>query len=65
MRCYCCNNILTPQEATRRFKLSNEFTDTCSGCLREISDDAFTETVEGRPEDEDVVDDEGNFIDDE
>lgn len=33
MRCECCNKILTPQEATRKFKLSGTYTDTCSTCL--------------------------------
>lgn len=33
MRCECCNKILTPQEATRKFKLSGTYTDTCSACL--------------------------------
>jgi len=42
MRCYCCNVILTPQEATRRFVKSGEFVDMCNTCLATISDDADT-----------------------
>lgn len=42
MRCYCCNNILTTQEATRRFKESNSFTDMCTKCLNTIDDDVET-----------------------
>lgn len=44
-RCECCNVILTPQEATRKFKGSNTYTDMCNKCLSTISDDV--ETVEG------------------
>lgn len=39
MRCYCCDRLLTPQEATRKFTLSNTYTDTCDKCLREIEAD--------------------------
>ena len=36
MRCTCCNVILTPQESVRKFRESNEYTDTCTRCLRDI-----------------------------
>lgn len=45
MRCYCCNKILSSQEATRRFKESGEFSDMCNECLNHISDDV--EVTEG------------------
>lgn len=64
MRCYCCNNILTTQESTRRFKLSEEFTDMCTKCLNEISDEGL-ETVEGEGTDEDLFDDDGSPREDE
>ena len=34
MRCYCCNNILTPQEASAKFKASGNYTETCKKCLK-------------------------------
>jgi hypothetical protein len=46
MRCYCCNRILTPAEATRKFKLSGEFTDTCSTCLTTMDVDVVDGYVE-------------------
>jgi hypothetical protein len=61
MRCYCCNNILKPSEATRKFRESGAYTDMCDGCLSEISDDV--NTVEGEGQDEDLFDDDGNPID--
>ncbi len=33
-RCYCCNVILTPQEACTKFKYSGEYTETCRKCLK-------------------------------
>ena len=36
MRCYCCNKILTPQESTRKFADSGEYTDMCNACLDTI-----------------------------
>jgi hypothetical protein len=57
MRCYCCNNILKPSEATRKFKESGTFTDMCDGCISTISD---IDTVEGEGADEDMFDEEGN-----
>lgn len=39
MRCYCCNNVLTTQEATRKFKESNTYADTCNQCLSTFADD--------------------------
>jgi len=44
MRCYCCDNLLTPVESTRRFKESGAFTDMCDTCLNTLSD---IETVDG------------------
>lgn len=38
MRCYCCNALLTPQESTRKFKGSGEYTDMCTPCLKTIDD---------------------------
>ncbi len=58
MRCYCCNNLLTPQESVRRFKESGTFTDMCNGCLGEISDDV--DTVDGDNPEEELFDDDGN-----
>jgi len=45
MRCECCNVILTPQEATRKFKGSGTYVDMCNKCLTTIDDDV--DTVEG------------------
>ena len=52
MRCGCCNVILTPQESVRKFRESNEYTDTCTRCLRDIP----VPTIEGAAYDEDMVD---------
>lgn len=52
MRCGCCNVILTPQESVRKFRESDEYTDTCTRCLRDIP----VPTVEGASYDEDMVD---------
>lgn len=38
MRCYCCNVILSTQEATRRFKESKTFVDMCDKCRLSIDD---------------------------
>lgn len=66
MRCYCCNNILTPSESTRKFKESGAFTDMCNSCLSTImeDDDKFTATVDGEGTDEELFDDDGEPIDD-
>jgi len=48
-RCFCCNNILTPRELTRKFKVSKEYTEMCTTCLGTIdvptidSDTSFEE----------------------
>ena len=55
MRCYCCNKVLTSQEATRRFKESQEFVDMCNNCLGTIDDDV--EVTDGYQEDDDGNDD--------
>lgn len=60
MRCYCCNNLLTPTQATRRFKESETYTDMCDKCLNEIVDDYDLEVVEGNADDEDLFDEDGN-----
>ena len=60
-RCYCCNKILKPSEATRKFKESGVFTDMCNECLGTIAE---VETVDGLGEDEDLFDDEGNPVED-
>ena len=36
MRCYCCNNILTPYESTMRNVVTREFLDVCLKCLKTI-----------------------------
>jgi hypothetical protein len=36
MRCIACNKNLSDFEATRRHAITNEFLDTCTGCLGEI-----------------------------
>jgi hypothetical protein len=59
MRCYCCNTILKPSEATRKFKESGVFTEMCNTCLGTISDEV--ETVEGEAQDEDHFDDEEEY----
>jgi hypothetical protein len=55
MKCYCCDKILTSQEATRRFKESGEFVDMCNNCLGTIDDDV--EVTDGYQEDDDGNDD--------
>lgn len=42
MRCYCCNKLLSDQEATRRFQESQEFVDMCNECLNTIDDEVDT-----------------------
>ncbi len=49
MRCYCCNKLLSDQEATRRFQESQEFVDMCNECLVTIDDDV--DTTDGFVED--------------
>lgn len=59
MRCYCCNKILTTQEATAKFAVSGNFTEMCNDCLGTIveevavedSDTAYTEEAEDEPSD--------------
>jgi hypothetical protein len=41
MRCYACNVILTPLEATRKFEESGEFVDLCTKCLGTIAEDVL------------------------
>ena len=62
MRCYCCNNILKPSEATRRFKESGVYTEMCNTCLGTITE---IDTVEGEALDEDLFDDLGNPLEEE
>lgn len=50
MKCYCCNNTLTTQEATRKFKTSGEYVDMCNKCLSTIDDEVSY--TEGNTEDE-------------
>lgn len=60
MKCYACDHILTPQEATRKFKLSGEYTDMCNQCLKTIDDEI--ETVDSKvAEDDDYEEDNGNL----
>lgn len=58
-RCYCCNNILKPSEATRRFKESGAYTEMCNICLGTIAE---VDTVEGEATDDDLFDDDGNPV---
>lgn len=59
MRCYCCNKILTTQEATAKFAESGNFTEMCNDCLTTIvedvavedSDTAYTEESEDESSD--------------
>jgi hypothetical protein len=41
MRCYCCNVILTPVEATRKFEESGAFVDMCNKCFSTIAEDVL------------------------
>lgn len=61
MRCYACNKLLKPSEATRKFKESGAFTDMCDECLSTISD---IPTVEGEGADDELFDDDGNPVED-
>lgn len=63
MRCYCCDNLLTPQQATRKFKESEEYTDMCDKCLNEIVDYDL-DTVDGEACDEDLFDANGDPVED-
>lgn len=57
MRCYCCDHILKPSEATRKFKESEEYTEMCDQCLTTIAE---VDTVDGEGKDDDLFDDDGN-----
>lgn len=61
MRCYCCDNPLSPRESTRRFKVSGFFTDMCDKCLNTISDEGI-DTIDGEGDDEDLFDEDGNPV---
>lgn len=63
-RCFCCNVILKPSEATRKFKESGAPTEMCNKCLDTISDEGV-DTVEGVVEDEELFDDLGNPLEQE
>jgi hypothetical protein len=52
MRCYCCNKVLSSQEATRRFKESGEFADMCNECLSHIEGDVEVTDGYQEPDDE-------------
>jgi len=39
MRCNCCNVVLTPQESTRKFKVSGDYVDMCNKCFNTIEED--------------------------
>lgn len=56
MRCYCCNKILTPQEATSKFA-SGDYTEMCNPCLSTIVDEV--EIIEGSAEESDDEEDMG------
>lgn len=55
MRCYCCNNILSKAEATRKFSESGTFTEMCNVCLTSIDEDELG-LEEGSYEEEDEDD---------
>jgi hypothetical protein len=50
VRCYCCNNILKPSEATAKFKESGAFTEMCERCINTLDD---VEVIEGAGVDDD------------
>ena len=37
-RCYCCNEDLTDEEATRKSTTTNQFLDMCDNCFGEVAD---------------------------
>lgn len=47
MRCYCCNNVLTPYESTIRNSTTKEFIDMCLKCIKTVDN---TLNVVGRPD---------------
>ncbi len=53
MRCYCCQKVLTTQEATRKFVLSGTFTEMCNTCLATIDVLADDGVVSGEDDDDD------------
>lgn len=57
MRCYCCNHVLSKQEATRRFSESGTFTEMCNECLTTIEDGDNLALEEGAYEEEDENED--------
>jgi hypothetical protein len=61
MRCIACNKNLSDFEATRRHAITNEFLDTCTGCLGEIQRMTPLPTIDRKDLDHDeeyLVDDE-------
>lgn len=65
MRCDCCNNILSDREATRKFKESGEYTNTCTNCLSYISDVPTRDSRNLREDDEDLDEDLIDYLENE
>ena len=61
MKCISCDVILTPFEATRKYKSTLEPIDLCNSCFKAISDDI---PVIIRPDLADLPDDEDEFMED-
>lgn len=53
MRCYCCNEILSPSETRTKFKGSGTFAETCKKCLETMDTPVFE--VDDSFEDEDII----------
>ena len=59
MRCYCCNNVLSYRESTRKFKESGSFVDMCDACLETLDNVEVTAGYQG-PEDGEETEEESN-----
>lgn len=62
MKCLACDVILTPFEATRRYKSSGDCVDLCNACFRPIADQI---PVSIRPDLADLPDDSDEAEEDE
>lgn len=60
MKCLSCDVILTPYEATRRYKSTGEPLDLCNSCFKPISDQVpvivRTDLID-MPDDDDEMED--------
>lgn len=68
MRCYCCNETLTPAESRLKFQTSGTFADTCRKCLDTM--DTGVQELNDNYDDEDIISmdelleqEEGNLFD--